>query len=57
MTEEKLRIGVFVCDCGLNIAGTVDCKAVADYSETLDDVVAVIRKSASSSSPRICCLI
>ena len=48
MTDEMkkpddLRIGVFVCDCGLNIAGTVDCKAVAEYAETLDDVVAVVR--------------
>lgn len=34
-----LRIGVFVCECGLNIAGSVDCQAVADYAATLPDVV------------------
>ena len=29
MTQEALpRIGVFVCDCGSNIAGTVDTAAV-----------------------------
>jgi heterodisulfide reductase subunit A len=51
MEEEKLRVGVFVCDCGLNIAGTVDCEAVAKYSETLDDVVAVIRNKYTCADP------
>jgi heterodisulfide reductase subunit A len=51
MEEEKLRIGVFVCDCGLNIAGTVDTEAVATYSETLDDVVAVVRNKYTCADP------
>ena len=51
MEEEKLRIGVFVCDCGLNIAGTVDTESVAKYSETLDDVVAVIRNKYTCADP------
>ncbi len=51
MEEEKLRIGVFVCDCGLNIAGTVDTEAVAKYSETLDDVVAVVRNKYTCADP------
>jgi len=51
MNEEKLRIGVFVCDCGLNIAGTVDTEAVAKYSETLDDVVAVVRNKYTCADP------
>jgi len=38
MSESDLRIGVFVCNCGLNIAGTVDCEAVAKYASTLPDV-------------------
>ena len=33
------RIGVFVCHCGTNIAGTVDVKAVAEYIGTLNGVV------------------
>jgi len=33
------RIGVFVCHCGVNIAGVVDVKAVRDYAATLGDVV------------------
>jgi heterodisulfide reductase subunit A len=36
---EKPRIGVFVCHCGTNIAKTVDCKAVAKFAATLDNVV------------------
>ncbi|MEJ5348978.1 MAG: NAD(P)-binding protein [Desulfosoma sp.] len=33
------RIGVFVCHCGINIAGVVNVKAVADYAATLPNVV------------------
>jgi heterodisulfide reductase subunit A len=51
MEEEKLRIGVFVCDCGLNIAGTVDCEAVAKFAETLDDVAAVVRNKYTCADP------
>ncbi|MHA1846101.1 MAG: hypothetical protein ACTSXU_00505 [Promethearchaeota archaeon] len=37
--EGKPRIGVFVCRCGINIAGVVDCPAVVEHSKSLDDVV------------------
>jgi len=43
--QEQIRIGVYVCKCGLNIAATVDCEAVAAYAEGLDGVV-VSRSSA-----------
>jgi len=33
------RIGVYVCHCGLNIAGVVDVEKVADYAKGLPDVV------------------
>ena len=39
VTTEEIRIGVFVCDCGLNIAGAVDCGAVNEYAQTLPNVV------------------
>jgi heterodisulfide reductase subunit A len=39
MAEEKPRIGVFVCHCGLNIAGVIDVKEVIEYAKTLPDVV------------------
>ena len=34
-----VRIGVYVCQCGTNIAATVDVKAVADYAAKLPGVV------------------
>jgi len=33
------RIGVYVCHCGLNIAGVVDVEEVTRYAKTLPDVV------------------
>jgi len=36
---QEPRIGVFVCDCGINIAGVVDVPAVREYAETLPNVV------------------
>ncbi len=35
---EPPRIGVFVCHCGINIAGVVDTEAVAEYAKTLPGV-------------------
>ena len=32
-TEEEPRIGVFVCHCGHNIAGTVDVESVARVAQ------------------------
>lgn len=39
LEAEEPRIGVFVCHCGVNIAGVVDVKAVRDYAATLPGVV------------------
>jgi heterodisulfide reductase subunit A len=36
---EEIRIGVFICNCGTNIAGFLDAGAVAQYASTLPDVV------------------
>jgi heterodisulfide reductase subunit A len=38
VTQEESRIGVFVCHCGINIAGVVDVEAVADYGRSLPNV-------------------
>jgi heterodisulfide reductase subunit A len=35
VVNERPRIGVFVCKCGINIAGVVDVAAVRDYAATL----------------------
>ncbi len=37
--NEPARIGVYVCQCGLNIGQTVDCKKVARIAAGLDDVI------------------
>jgi len=37
--QEELRIGVFVCNCGKNIAGVVDVAEVTKYAADLGDVV------------------
>ena len=37
--NEQLRVGVFICDCGSNIAGHLDCKSVTEYAGTLPGVV------------------
>ncbi|MDH3879127.1 MAG: FAD-binding protein, partial [Desulfobacterales bacterium] len=39
MQAEEIRIGVFICDCGTNIAGVVDVPAVVEYSRGLEHVV------------------
>jgi len=49
--DQQLRIGVFVCDCGLNIAGSVDCGAVSEYAATLPDVVCVVRNKYTCADP------
>jgi heterodisulfide reductase subunit A len=36
---DDIRIGVYVCHCGLNIAGSVDCEEVTKYAQTLPHVV------------------
>jgi len=36
---QKPRIGVFVCNCGINIGGIVDVPAVKNYAATLPSVV------------------
>jgi heterodisulfide reductase subunit A-like polyferredoxin len=39
--EEDARIGVFVCNCGINIGGVVNVPNVRDYAKTLNNVVHV----------------
>jgi heterodisulfide reductase subunit A len=48
---DNLRIGVFVCDCGSNIAGPVDTQAVADYAATLPGVVSAVRNRYTCADP------
>jgi heterodisulfide reductase subunit A len=48
---EQPRIGVFVCHCGLNIAGTVDVKSVVEYAKTIPDVVVVKENRYTCADP------
>ncbi|MFC1781532.1 CoB--CoM heterodisulfide reductase iron-sulfur subunit A family protein [Planctomycetota bacterium] len=38
MKGQEPRIGVFVCHCGSNIGGVINCEKVAEYARGLDDV-------------------
>jgi len=49
--SDDLRIGVFVCECGRNIAGTVDCEAVRAHGAMLPDVVIAQRNRYTCSDP------
>ncbi len=49
VSAEEPKVGVFVCHCGSNIAGTVDVEAVAEYAETLPGVSYVERNLFSCS--------
>jgi heterodisulfide reductase subunit A len=37
--KEDARVGVFICHCGSNIGGLIDCHKLAEYAGTLPDVV------------------
>ena len=41
LTGEDPRVGVFVCNCGINIGGYADVPAVREYAKTLPNVVHV----------------
>ena len=46
-----MRIGVFICHCGSNIGGTVDCKGVAEQSLQFPDVVYATDTMYACSEP------
>ena len=51
MTQDELRIGVFVCECGLNIAGSVDCEEVRKSAEKLPGVVVAVTNKYTCADP------
>jgi heterodisulfide reductase subunit A len=51
LNDKNLRIGVFVCDCGSNIAGVVDTEAVREYAASLPGVVASVRSKYTCADP------
>lgn len=50
MSEEP-RIGVFVCECGTNIAGSVDVDQVVEKASKLKDVVYAAKNRYMCSEP------
>ncbi|MGC9778382.1 MAG: FAD-dependent oxidoreductase [Candidatus Heimdallarchaeota archaeon] len=50
MSEEK-RIGVYICDCGSNIAANVNCPEITEYAKTLPRVVHAENLKYSCSKP------
>ena len=38
VSQESPRVGVFVCQCGLNIGGVADVPAVVEYAQTIPQV-------------------
>ena len=51
MTNEEARIGVYVCDCGFNIAGVVNVPQVVGYARGLKGVVICREYKYMCSSP------
>ena len=47
----KERIGVYICQCGTNIAGRVDVEKVAHFAEQLDGVVVTRSYTYMCSDP------
>src|SRR3989304_3137718 len=51
MTDEETRIGVYVCDCGFNIAGVVNVPELVHYAKGLKGVVISREYKYMCSSP------
>ena len=51
IAEEEIRTGVYICQCGLNIANAVDCEAVAEWAKGLEGVTVSRDYSYMCSDP------
>lgn len=50
ISKEKPRIGVFVCQCGINIGGYMDIPEIVEYAKSLPDVVFAMDNKYTCSS-------
>ncbi|MFX0187386.1 MAG: FAD-dependent oxidoreductase [Candidatus Hodarchaeota archaeon] len=48
--SDKPRIGVFICECGVNIGGYMDVPEIVEYTKTLPDVMFAMHNKYSCSS-------
>ena len=51
MAEEEIRIGVFVCECGTNIAGSVNTDKLVEEAKKLKNVVYSVKNRYMCSEP------
>jgi heterodisulfide reductase subunit A len=51
IAEQEIRIGVYICECGLNIANAVDCEVVAEWAKELEGVTVSRDYSYMCSDP------
>jgi heterodisulfide reductase subunit A len=51
LVTDNLRIGVFVCDCGSNIAGAVDTEAVREFAAALPGVAVAVGSRYTCADP------
>ncbi|MFA5212692.1 MAG: disulfide reductase, partial [Methanoregula sp.] len=51
VSAKDARIGVFICHCGTNIAGSMDIPAVQEYAKTLPNVAYVDNYKYMCSMP------
>ena len=49
--KDDVKIGVYICHCGSNIAGTVDVEAVTEFAKTLPSVVVARNYKYTCSDP------
>jgi heterodisulfide reductase subunit A len=49
--DDELRIGVFICDCGTNIAGSVDTDALIEEAKKQDKVFFAAKNTYMCSEP------
>jgi len=48
---EEPRVGVFVCHCGLNIAGVINVEELTEYAKTLPNVVVAVHNRYTCADP------
>ena len=51
MSQSDTKVGVYVCQCGINIAATVDVEAVKDHAATLPNVAVARQYQFMCSEP------
>ncbi|MDD5095144.1 MAG: FAD-dependent oxidoreductase [Dehalococcoidia bacterium] len=51
MNDNGVKIGVYVCQCGINIASTVDVETVRAFASTLDKVAVARQNQFMCSEP------